>query len=63
MNIGYTILDPKHKKYQIGTMFFEYEEEGFLGLKRIGFIIDNEKFFVNTAFNRFPKQCNSMAFY
>ena len=47
MNLGYTILAPKHQKYQMGTLYFEHETEKFYTLRRIGFIVDNQKYVMN----------------
>ena len=47
MELGYTILNPKHQKYKIGTIYFEHETDKFYTLRRIGFIVDNQKYFMN----------------
>lgn len=62
MKPGYTIIDPKHKKYEIGTMFFDYDEEKDNKLKRIFFVIDNEKFYMTTALTTCRKDVSSWLF-
>ena len=47
MHIGYTIIEPKHRKYQMGTIYFEHQTEGYYALKRIGFVVDNQKYAMN----------------
>ena len=47
MHLGYTILEPKHRKYQMGTIYFEHQTEGYYALKRIGFVVDNQKYAMN----------------
>lgn len=47
MELGYTILNPKHQKYKIGTVYFEHETDKFYTLRRIGFIVDNQKYVMN----------------
>ena len=49
---GYTVLEPDHKKYQTGTIFFEYEQLEYPLLKRIGFVVNNQNFFMNMGIGR-----------
>ena len=62
MKPGYSIIEPKHKKYEIGTMFFEYDEEKDNKLKRIFFVIDNEKFYMTTALTHGRKDASAWLF-
>ena len=52
MTKGFTIINPKHKKYNFGTLYFEFLEKDEHFLKNICFVIDNNKFFVSMVLMR-----------
>lgn len=52
MTKGFTIINPKHKKYNFGTLYFEFSETDEHFLKNIWFVIDNNKFFVSMVLMR-----------
>ena len=52
MTKGFTIINPKHKKYNFGTLYFEFLEKDEHFLKNIWFVIDNNKFFVSMVLMR-----------
>ena len=48
MNTEFTILEPHHKEYKSGKLFFEYKDNQPT-LKRICFVIDKEKYYINAG--------------
>ena len=52
MTKGFTIINPEHKKYNFGTLYFEFLETDEHFLKNICFVIDNNKFFVSMILMR-----------